>query len=107
FVTGIGSPDAWNLARDIQAQIATNIESDVAWGEHNGSLGINDLMFAYNQSASSGWQSPVNVSQLIRNVTRENLSLISNKGQPAMVSYQTSSDGTEVDVFALASVANP
>jgi hypothetical protein len=105
-VTGIGSPDAWNLALDLQAQIATNLESDVVWGQRNNQLSITDLMFAYNQSSSPGWQSPVDVSQLIRNVTRENLNLNTNKEQPALVTYRTPGDGTEIDVYALVSVSN-
>jgi hypothetical protein len=105
-VTGMGSPDAWNLAQDIQAQIATNIESDVVWGKYNGSSNTTDLMFSYTQSNSPGWRTPVDISAQIRSATGENLSLNGSLGQPAFVSYQTPGDGAEVDAFALANVSN-
>lgn len=99
LVTGLGSPDAWKLGGDLYAWIGANIESQVVWGTfQNGTV---DLIAAENKSDNPGWQL-TNVSQIIRGLTGESLSLQTNDGSPALVSYPTYGSGTENDVFALA-----
>jgi hypothetical protein len=74
-------------------------------------------MVSYYQSStpgygkSPGWSAPVDISQTLSNNNSGHqispcLSLVTNKGQPAIVSYPTYGDGTEVDVFALATENN-
>ena len=102
LVTGLGSPDAWNIAADLNAQIETNIESEVVWG-YNAGNNIVNLVAARNKSDSPGWQ-VMNVTSVIQTLTNQSLNLTANTGQPAVVSYPTNGDGTEMDVFALTSV---
>jgi hypothetical protein len=109
-VTGLGTPDAWNMARDVADQIETNIESDVVWGTANGAT--NDL-FASSYTPIGGgaktWQAE-NVSQFICTLHSNDptafqpFSLVPNMGRPGVVSYQTSGDGAEVDAFFLVSL---
>lgn len=122
LVTGLGSPDAWGLAGDLFNIDQTNIESDAIWGQTqnntcSNNARTNDLMVSYYQSSTRGygqpvgWSAPVDVSQMVSNSNHGNqespcLSLVPNVGQPAEVSYPTYGEGTEVDVFALATENN-
>jgi hypothetical protein len=99
MVTGLGTPNAWGLAELLASKVNTNIESEVVWGTAQG--GNVDLIAAADRSDAPGWQR-TNVSQIIRSLTGERLSLTENVGQPAVVSYPTYGNGTEMDVFALA-----
>jgi hypothetical protein len=113
LVTGMGSPDAWVLAWDLDALIQTNLESDVVWGQTQTdykqcTTSTVDLMASYNQSSNPGWQKPIDVfTSFSNNVNGDPCpNLVTNAGQPAIISYPTQSDGTEVDVFALATDKN-
>lgn len=103
LVTGMGSPLAFEIALDLNAQIATNVESDIVWGEQNGTT--IDLMQAYTQSSAPSWHT-TNVSASMRSLTGKSLSLTPNAGQPGAITYQTSGEGTQADVFALATFVN-
>ncbi len=100
LVTGLGSPDAWSIARDLVAQIQTNVESDVFWGSNTGN-GI-DLMHAYFQGATPGWHL-TDVTQTIQSFDPSTvLHPLPNTGKPGIVRYQTQGAGTEIDAFMLA-----
>lgn len=100
FVTGMGSPNAWRIATDLNVEIDTNIESDVVWGQKQSSGNV-DLMAAYNRSDNSGWSPPTDVTQIITQISSLSFSLRA-VGPPTIISYRTPADGNEMDVFALA-----
>jgi hypothetical protein len=103
FVTGMGSPNAWRIATDLNAEIETNIESDVVWGQTQ-SNGDSDLMAEYTRSDAPGWSPPADVTKLINQLDNHNSNSFNLRaaGPPTLISYPTPGDGTEMDVFALA-----
>jgi hypothetical protein len=86
MVTGIGSPDAWNLARDIIAY-SQRVETDAFWGTVN-SQGYSDMEdVTYQLLASPHGYVPVDVTQTLQNAHYTVPSLYSDMGKPGVVTY--------------------
>jgi subtilase family serine protease len=84
MVTGIGSPDAWNLALDVTTN---RIESDVFWGAKNNSTSTEMLNASFQFTGLTQQYTLTDASALLRAEGDTVPSLVTDKGKPGVISY--------------------